>query len=298
VSIDFTVVIPTYRRHKELVEAIASVLDQPGVTLEVLVVDDSPEESARETVESIRDIRVNYFSNPKATGGVPSVVRNLAWPRAKGSFVHFLDDDDIVPSGHYTAVKSSFSRHSDVGLVFGRIEPFGDGPAWQMEHERRYFAEAARNASVCQRLGPKWAFTAHMLFDRPVLVCSAGVVRRECIARVGGFDPMIRLMEDADFYARVMREFGAYFMDTVSLRYRIGTPSLMHSPNPDEMQLRDQRVGRRLMQAKYRRERGSVEFYALAALARTVLRGLKYRCSRTGATPCRDLDKIEARGQL
>ena len=79
-------------------------------------------------------------------------------------------------------------------------------------------------------------------------------------------------MEDADFYARVMRQCGAYFLDQVALRYRIGSPSLMHSPSPEPSQVQQQRQGRRRMQAKYLKERGAVEYYALALFTRTVLK--------------------------
>ena len=78
-------------------------------------------------------------------------------------------------------------------------------------------------------------------------------------------------MEDADFHVRAMREFGAYFMDKIAIYYRIGSPSLMHSPKPDELQLRRQHAGSRRMQVKYREERGVLEYYALALFARTVL---------------------------
>ncbi len=274
--IDFSVVIPTFRRRTELTEAIASVAGQTGVTLEILVVDDCPDGSAQSAVQGLGDARVTYLRNPHPTGGAPSVVRNLAWPRASGSFVHFLDDDDIIPPGHYAAVKEAFENHPGIGLVFGRIEPFGAAPETQLHQERRYFAEAARNASICHRFGRRFAFTGQMLFAPPILVCSAGVVRRECVARVGGFDPTIRLMEDADFYARVMRECGAYFLDRVVLRYRIGSPSLMHSLNPPLAQLRQQLEGRRRMQSKFRAERGALEFYALAAFTRA-LKKLKWR---------------------
>jgi GT2 family glycosyltransferase len=270
VPVDFSVVIPTFRRNRELAEALASVQAQQGVTLEVLVVDDCPDGGARPVVEGLGDPRVSYQRNPSPTGGIPSVVRNLGWPLAKGRFVHFLDDDDIVPDGHYAAVAATFARRPDVGLVFGRVEPFGIGPETQLQHERQFFARAARTAGLCARFGRKRAFAGQMLFDMPLLVCGAAVVRRECVAGVGGFDPDIRLMEDADFNARVMRKYGACFVDRAALQYRIGYPSLMHSPNPPPAQLELQREGRRRMRAKYHREHGAVDFYTLALFTRAI----------------------------
>jgi GT2 family glycosyltransferase len=271
-ALDFSVVIPTFRRPRKLLESISSVVNQRGTTVEVFVVDDSPEGSAEEAVKSLGDPRVKYLKNPHPTGGVPSVVRNLGWPLANGTFLHFLADDDIVVEGHYTAVKAAFKKYPAVGLVFGRIEPFGSGPASQLVHERRYFDEAARKAAVSERFGSRWGFTARMLFDMALLVCSASVVRRRCVAPLGGFDPAIRLMEDADFHVRVMREFGAHFLNQTAIRYRIGSPSLMHSPNPTKAQLQEEFEGRRRMQAKYRNERGPLEFYALALFTRSVLK--------------------------
>src|SRR5262249_15653006 len=128
VSVEFSTIIPTCRRPAELAEAITSVLAQSDVTLEIFVVDDSLDGSAKEVAAAFRDRRVVYMENPHPTGGVPGVVRNLAWPYPRGTFVHFLDDDDMVPRGHYSAVKASFSQHPEVGVVFGHIEPFGNGP--------------------------------------------------------------------------------------------------------------------------------------------------------------------------
>jgi len=274
VTVDVSVVIPTFRRNPELREAIGSVRQQGGVSLEILVVDDSPEGAARAVVEEMRDPRITYLPMPRPTGGVPSIVRNLAWPRASGTLVHFLDDDDRVPEGHYARIMALFAARPEIGLIFGRIEPFGACPPAQLAHERAFFAEAARRARVCRRFGTKRAFAGQMLFGRPMLVCSAGVLRRAAVARVGGFDPEIRLMEDAEFHARVMRTCGADFIDEVVLHYRIGFPSLMHAPDPPPGQLQAQRAGRRRMQAKYRRAHGAPEFYALAAFTRFVAQRL------------------------
>ncbi len=273
-AIDLSVVIPTCRRNEQLSSAIASVRRQASTALQIIVVDDSPEGAARETVEGFGDQRIIYLQSPRPTGGVPSMVRNQGWLHATGKFVHFLDDDDIVPDGHYERALAVFARRPGIGLVFGRIEPFGVCPPTQLSHEQAYFENAARRARACRHISTKRVFAAQMLFDKPLLVCSAGVLRRDSVARVGGFDPQIHLMEDADFYLRVMRECGAAFVDDVTLHYRIGYPSLMHAPDPSPEQMQAQREGRRRMQAKYRSRYGVVEFYALAALTRLVMRRL------------------------
>ena len=271
-SIDFSVVIPTFRRPDKLIEAITSVLRQDGVTVEIFVIDDSPEGSAEAAIQSLRDTRIVYLKNANPTGGIPSLVRNIGWPMAKGAFVHFLDDDDLVAEGHYASVKAAFAANPAIGVVFGRIEPFGNGPSEQLAGELKYFADAARKAAVCSRFGTRFAFTGRMLFDKALLVSSSSAVRRECVARLGGFDPSIRLMEDADFHVRAMRECGALFLDRVAVHYRVGSPSLMHSPNPSETQRQEERLGHRQMHAKYRKQHGALEFYALALFTRTLLK--------------------------
>jgi glycosyltransferase involved in cell wall biosynthesis len=259
--VDFSIVIPTFRRPAQLRDAIGSVLRQTGVTLEILVIDDSPEGSAEGIVREFADDRLAYLRNPAPTGGKPSIVRNLGWPRTTGAFVHFLDDDDIVPDGHYAVVKACFESAPHIGVVFGRIEPFGDDESL-VRDERLFFARAGVRAARCQRFGGRWLFAACMFFQETLLVCGAGIVRRECVAALQGFDTELPLMEDVDFYARAIRRFGAHFMDRVVLRYRIG-PSLMR--NRQHAAVDD---SYRRMHARYRGERGFLEINAVRVLSR------------------------------
>jgi GT2 family glycosyltransferase len=269
--IDFSVVIPTFRRPAELRQAISSVTGQRGVTIEIIVVDDSPERSAEPVVAGFRDPRVTYMANPSPSGGLPSQVRNLGWPRATGAFVHFLDDDDIVPQNHYATVKATFSENPEIGVVFCRIEPFGDCAADQLEHEKAYFQKAARLASFCERLHSRRAFVACLMAHWAIMVCGAGILRRDCVEKLGGFDPQLRLREDIDFYVRAMRQFGVRYLDQVGLKYRIGAPSLMHAPKLTEVDLKDLGEARLRTNEKYRSAWGNAEFYALKLFARTIL---------------------------
>lgn len=252
--------------------ALESVLTQSDVDLEIIVVDDNPEGSAAATVKFLNSPRVRYIKNFPPSGGVPSSVRNRGWPLARGRFIHFLDDDDLVPQGHYAAARAAFNAHPEVGVVFGRVEPFGDVSADQMQHECEFFQGAAQRAAKCARFGPRWAFAGMMMFNGLLLVTGAGLVRRECVEQLDGFDPLMRIREDWDFYARAMRKFGAYFLDRVALRYRISKQSLLHyGLTLTEKDLDDLRQARERKREKYRAEYGTLEYVALKLFTKTVL---------------------------
>jgi glycosyltransferase involved in cell wall biosynthesis len=286
---DCLVVIPTFRREEYLREALHSVLTQEQISVIVVVVDDSPEHSAEGVVRTLADSRVLYVSNSRPTGGNPSIVRNLGISyarqnRIRAHFVHFLDDDDIVPAGLYRSAKKTFLEHPSIGVVFGRIEPFGDPTKnIQLAQERKFFNEAAHRALACYRIASKWPIDAHrepitrfllttqMMFGRSLLVCSAALVTQKCLDEIAGFDPDILLCEDSEFYARAFRRSGPFFIDQPSLRFRISGHSLMHTTEmsssaraEEESRIID---GIRRKQVKFRQEMG-LRFYAWKAFAR------------------------------
>jgi glycosyltransferase involved in cell wall biosynthesis len=272
-----TTIIPTFRREKQLKQTLLSVVNQAGIGIEVIVVDDSPEASARQVVDDLKDERIQYLHNASPSGGFPSRVRNIAIPYARAPLIHFLDDDDLAPEGYYARIIPQFSKHPDIGLIFGAVQPFGDGPAEQLDDERRFFAESSRLARLCRSMGNRFAFVSAHLFHHVLLVCSAGVVRRECAAALGGFDPELRLMEDAAFYAFIIRRFGAMFIDDIAIHYRINSlQSLMHVARlaaVDQDRIVEQlKQARRRTFGRYRQQFGDVEFYLLRTLARTAFR--------------------------
>lgn len=266
-----SVVIPTFRRPALLVEAVASALDQDGVAVEVLVLDDSPECSAREAVASMADPRVTYRPMAVPSGGRPALVRNEGWRLARAPYLHFLDDDDRVAPGAYRAALEAFATYPKRGVVFGRVEPFGENPG-DLEHERRVFARAARCARLYGRSGSRLLPFAHTYFTpTPLFVNSACLVRREVVGAVGGYDPDLPVCEDLDFYTRAMRASGYVFLDQVVLEYRIGAGSLMHAHRAGSDTVS---AAARRSYAKYRAAHGLAEFLALKVVGKLVLRWL------------------------
>jgi glycosyltransferase involved in cell wall biosynthesis len=260
-DIDITVIIPTYRRTSQLAEAIQSASAQDGAKVEIIVIDDCPNGTARAVADAFPDARLRYLKNPEPSQGRPAIVRNIGWPLARGTFIHFLDDDDVVPAGHYKRALAAFSNNPDVSVVFGNIEPFGiDADA--LTHEIRYFRTAKRRAKLLSRFGKRLAFSSWLHFAPTFTVCSSAIVRKDCVAAISGFDPKIELCEDVDFIARAILHGGAIMIDRTSVHYRIHT-SLMH--NKSDMSAKLRRSYRR-MQQRYKERFGSAGYFLAKSL--------------------------------
>jgi glycosyltransferase involved in cell wall biosynthesis len=264
--VDVSVVTPTFRRPRQLAEALSSALGQRSVTVESIVVDDSPERSAQEVVARIADPRITFLAMEKPSGGNPALVRNAGWPLATGRFVHFLDDDDHVAEGAYAALTAELEAHPDAGVAFGRIDPFGDDPE-DLRHNQRVFAESRRRARLSARLGSWRLLLASMLFCNPVLNCSASMIRREHVGQIGGFDPDCSPFEDREFYVRAIRRFGWRYIDRTVVHYRTGAPSLMTTLRATEAADVFRTIYR-----KYEAQNGRAELLTLKILGRALLR--------------------------
>ena len=260
---DVSVIVTTYRRELQVLEAIRSVLAQRGAATEIIVVDDSPEGTARDGVEALASPDVRYVHRAVPSGGHPGLVRNDAVALAHAPLIHFLDDDDRLADGALVALAEAM-RTKKTGMAFGKIVPFGDEPA--VSEQTRYFrrvAEAARRIRGRRR----W-FAANLMFLDSLLVNSACMVRRDVFEAAGGYDASLRCCEDVELYLRIGRAHGVTFVDRDVLHYRVGGPSIMK-------EVRD-RPGHpsmlhtyRTMGERYRGLYGVTEYRMLQLLAKT-----------------------------
>ncbi|GAI91666.1 unnamed protein product, partial [marine sediment metagenome] len=83
-----TVVIPTYKRLKQLTRAINSVYDQTYNNIEIIIVNDDPNSDIEKFIEIKKNVEL---INHKQNQG-PSGARNSGIQRAKGKYIAFLDD--------------------------------------------------------------------------------------------------------------------------------------------------------------------------------------------------------------
>lgn len=84
----FTVVVPTFERPAYLPESLASVAGQTVSDLECLVVNDGGKWAS-----ALPDRRFRLIS--RSSRGGPAAARNSALQQARGTYISFLDDDDL-----------------------------------------------------------------------------------------------------------------------------------------------------------------------------------------------------------
>lgn len=122
-----SVIIPVYNCVEYLPKALASVLDQNGVTVEVILVDSSKDDSCA-ILSRQNKPRVRYvYQEPRGV----SAARNLGIQHAQGDYIAFQDADDEWLPEKLKAQLSAFHRYPDTGLVFTDTVMFRDGEVIQ-----------------------------------------------------------------------------------------------------------------------------------------------------------------------
>jgi glycosyltransferase involved in cell wall biosynthesis len=96
----FSIVTPVYKRAKEISELLQSISHQDYKNFEVIIIDNSPDDSLSSTIlPYTRHLKLSYRHH-KGLGVSES--RNLGVKYATGDYVIFIDSDCIMPPSYLT----------------------------------------------------------------------------------------------------------------------------------------------------------------------------------------------------
>jgi glycosyltransferase involved in cell wall biosynthesis len=198
-----SVVIPTYNSAVYLVEAVRSVLAQTYPHVESLIVDDGSTDGTPAAVQPFGE-RVRLFQQDRAG---PSVARNRAILHARGTYLAFLDADDVWLPAKLARQVDFLNRHPEVVLCY---TDYCRGPG----------GSAAGESQLKHHVHPGLGDAFYPLFRNNFIHTSSVVVRRDALARSGLFDPSLRGSEDIELWLRLacLGPFGAVEEVLVSVR--------------------------------------------------------------------------------
>lgn len=202
----FSVVLPTYNRAAWLRGAIQSVLEQTFKDFELIVVDDGSTDNTREIVSSFNDRRIVYMYQENKER---SAARNAGILRASGSYVCFLDSDDLYLPWHLEILSQAIEAlKPSADFVFTDID--------EKRNSGKYNLKPEFKLDKVTPLSQEKAFEFFLL--NPV-VCMRWCVKKEVILGCL-FDEKFRIGEDTELLTRLAAaNTGIFHLKEVSVIY-------------------------------------------------------------------------------
>lgn len=187
-----SVIITTYKRKVDQVKnAIDSVLNQTYNSLELIIVDDSPQTYEYRTdlklfCEQIDDNRVKYIQHEKNSGAC--VARNTGIANSRGDYICFLDDDDEYLPDRIEKMMNYFND-SEVVMVYADAAMYSNGVF------RRKYSDIMkpREGNVYDEI----------MKEDFIGSTSMTLVRANIIKEVGGFNPEMEASQDWETWIRI-----------------------------------------------------------------------------------------------
>lgn len=211
-----SVIIPVYNCVEYLPKALASVLEQDGVTVEVILVDSSADDSCA-ILSRQSDPRVRYvYQEPRGV----SAARNLGIQHAQGEYIAFQDADDEWLPEKLRMQLSALQRYPSAGLVFVDTMMFRDGIVIQETMNRNMLSDWCRS-HTSDLPGCYYGGLYEQLVIRDCMNTSSVLVRRKVLEEHGIFDENFKVGEDYDLWLRIARNHPMIFIDRVLCKYRV-----------------------------------------------------------------------------
>jgi glycosyltransferase involved in cell wall biosynthesis len=209
-----SVIVPCYNARRWIGETLDSVVQQDFQDLEVIVVDDGSTDGSAELVRDLFPL-ARVLTTQRAG---PSRARNLGTQLAQGDFLQYLDADDLLGPGKLKAQVAALETS-------GADVAYGSWCALEQTGEDRFVVGWPVNRRIdgdadVALLTDFWCPPAAYLF------------RRSIVARVGGWNEGLPIIQDARFALDCALHGGRFvFCDGLAAYYRRHTSGSVSTTN-------------------------------------------------------------------
>lgn len=180
-----SIVLPTYNGSRYIKESIESIINQTCDNWELIIVDDC---STDETLEIIRryaesDARIRVIHNEKNQKLPKSL--NIGFEHAKGEFLTWTSDDNRYLKG---ALKKMYQYlcENDVQMVCANMDIINE---------------------YGKKVGKAVPYDADWIYCNNC-VGACFMYKKRVLEEIGGYDPDKFLIEDYDYWMRVLKQYG------------------------------------------------------------------------------------------
>lgn len=218
-----SIVIPVYNGEKYIKETISSIQNQTFDNYEIIIVDDGSIDNTKKIIlDNFKNIRYLYQKNSG-----PSKARNKGIRSSKGTYIAFIDSDDLWTEDKLAVQFHFLEKHRNIDMIFADMEMFDANGVIKKSYlkgiKRKEYYSGDRT------------FYDHLLEEKNELLDPFGMllignfiptstvmIRREFLIKNQiFFDENISSVEDLDFWMRVSIHGKISFLPKVLKKKRV-----------------------------------------------------------------------------
>lgn len=179
----FSVIVPVFNRRQQLAACIASLRAQEYRDFELIVVDDGSTDGSCDDLAGATDVTVLTKPN-----GGPAAARNFGAAQAGGSYLFFLDSDDLSFPWTLASYAAALASADRPAIICGNFIEFSDTPP---AVERAPPVLVSHRDYLAAALGGLYPLGGMI------------AIRRDLYIAAGGFDAGMTVSEDHDLMLRL-----------------------------------------------------------------------------------------------
>jgi glycosyltransferase involved in cell wall biosynthesis len=195
-----SVVIPAYNSEKWIKTTLNSVLAQSYPELEIIVVDDGSADRTAELAEHALNGFPGSWKVLRQANKGEGAARNNGWRAAHGSWIQFLDSDDVLaPDKIKLQMAVAQKSPQEIAVIFS---------SWQRvagEEDRLLPVEEAQTPQLDSKPPP-----ASLLITKNNIQIGSVLVRREWLESSQGFREQMPIYADQEFLIRIAAAGGSF----------------------------------------------------------------------------------------
>lgn len=187
----FSVIIPLYNKADYISDCLKSALNQTFGDYEIVIINDGSTDASVSVVDTFKSDKIKVFHQDNAGA---SAARNNGVNLAKGTYIAFLDADDIWKPNHLKCIKQSIETHPNAGIYANN---------YAIKHSKNHIVPAKLNFEIDtkQPLVLDDFFKASM--HDTVIWTSAAAIKKEKFLDYGMFNPIYLSSQDLDLWIRI-----------------------------------------------------------------------------------------------
>jgi len=228
-----SVIIPTYKPRRYIIEAIESVLNQSYKDSEIIVVDDDLNREAKNILQPyISNSAIRYISQENQG---PNPARNAGIKIARGQYICFLDDDDVFLPDCFLKKIIFLETHKDVDIVFSDFFIHFENDAATIPRLKKlnflpFFSDSLESLNNGFYIFNNNFFAKYWAFKFNAFHPSIIMARTAMVREAGGFCKDYPLYGDAVFCLNGIKRYRSGFIDEgLSIYYKSRSRTMIRS---------------------------------------------------------------------